>query len=425
MSIKVKQLILSFVFFLMVGCASEPMIKLSEENQSIIEAKKQAQQGNENPSNGESSTEPDPETPSEPAEDKQVLTAFDTTQWQVLEEGALSLTIDQFLPNVAYQIKQFGNGSESKVDYVDFIDEASQSMQVESRVGEDIQLTFYQWDSSQLIQTGQELTENPYINQLATLTPSPETNLVLLQAPLQVGTSWQANGSMTSEITAIYQLARLGDLEFDNVVEVTSVSESGQQQAYYAAGEGLIGILETDSNGELVQAWQAQAIYHDNRIINEIEVMVPSQADSLVEPSTAPFKWQTNQNYANAFDSLLKDLGILNETITVNAVSLEEGVAVIDFTPGVVAVLNSYDAPEQAVIASIVTTVGDFFNTDQVRLTVSGVGMLPDTIDYPANGIYQVSVITQQQASAEEGSPANELESSSNNATESSQSLVQ
>ncbi|XJS10663.1 GerMN domain-containing protein [Aerococcaceae bacterium WGS1372] len=416
MSIKLKQLILSSVVFLMVGCASEPMIKLSEENQSIIEAKKQAKKGdgsasNETDANAEDSSESTPDNDSESIEEEARLTAFDTTQWQVMEEGVAAFTLDQFLPNVTYQIKQFGNGSKSRVDYVNFLDEASQSMQVESRIGDEVQLTFYQWDNSKIIQTGQETATNPYINQLSEVTRNPETDFVILQAPLQVGTSWQANGTTTSEITAIYQQATLGSLELENVIEVTSVAGNSQQQAYYAQGEGLVGLIETDGQGELTRVWQSQAIYHDNRIINEIEVMIPTKDEAMVESSTAAFKWQTNSDYASPFDSLLKDIGILDDTIKVNSVTLEGDVAIIDFTPGVVAVLNSYDAPEQAVIASIVTTVGNFFNTDQVRITVNGSGMLPDTIEYPINGVYQVSIVAQSLTSTTQS----ETQTESNN----------
>ena len=91
---------------------------------------------------------------------------------------------------------------------------------------------------------------------------------------------------------------------------------------------------------------------------------------------------------------MFKEMGILDDTITVQSVTLDEGVVLIDFSPGVVAVLNSHQVSEQAVIASIVTTLGNFFNTDQVRLTVNNSGMLPDTLEYPTNGIYQVSTIT-------------------------------
>lgn len=426
MSIKLKQLILSSVFLLMVGCASEPMIKLSEENQSIIDAKKQAKEGESNGTDSaegvnaesESGQEGSAESVEEVEEAPQLAT-FDTSEWLPLEEGAWALTLDQYLPNITYQIKQFGNGSQSRVDYVNFLDEASQSMQVESRVEDTVQLIFYQWDASQIVQVGESTTvSNPYINQLPTLTRDAEADTILLQAPLQVGTSWQANPTTTSEITNIYQQASLASLEFENVIEVTSTSQTGQQLAYYAAGEGLIGLIESNNEGDLTQVWQAQTIYHDNRIINDIEVMVPTQEDSMIESSTAAFRWQTNSNYAAPFDSMLKELNILDETITVNSVGIENNVATIDFTPGVVAVLNSYDAPEQAVIAAIVTTVGNFFDTDQVRLTVSGTGMLPDTIEYPTNGIYQVSTVTQALATTSQ--TEGEMDNASDN--ESSQS---
>lgn len=70
---------------------------------------------------------------------------------------------------------------------------------------------------------------------------------------------------------------------------------------------------------------------------------------------------------------------------------VRDGIGVVNFTSGVVATLNEHPAGEQAVIASIVTTVADFLQVDSVRLEVQGNGMLPATIEYPEGGIYSVN----------------------------------
>ena len=403
---KLKQLILSLVAFLLVGCASESMITLSEENQSIIEEKTQAREGNGSESATESSQN-DEEVPEADSvnEVENVLTEFDTSSWQILEDTSQLALVD-YLPNTTYQIKQYSNGATSRVDYPNYLDEALQLMQVESRLDNgDPTVSFYSWGNSQIVKLSESTELNPYINHLSEITSQEnQDSQLLLQAPLAVGTSWQRNASTTSAITNVFSQAQLPAGELSNVIEVTSTSQAGELKEYYAQGEGLVATVEADQNGSITQVWQAQAIYHENRIVNEVAVTLPTKDEDMIEAGQATFKWQTNGSLTNAFDEMFKEMNIINDTITIQSVAVEDGVVLLDFTPGVVAVLNSYDAPEQAVIASIVTTLGNFFNTEQVRLSVSGNGMLPDTIEYPTNGIYDVSTVTQTMEAIQEES---------------------
>ena len=391
---KLKQLILSSIAFLLVGCASEPMITLSEENQSIIEEKRQSLEGNQTEDESAEGEDTQSQEPDE-ASNSQILTSFDTSDWVALED-AVQLNIEDYLPNVMYQIKQYSNGETSRVDYPDFVDQTLNMMQVETRITDQAPIVnIFSWGNSQITRLEESSEMNPYVNHLTGMAnQATQESELLLQAPLQVGTNWQRDAATTSEITAIYSQATIRDLELENVIEVTSTLESGTLVEYYAQNEGVVATVEADEAGTVTQVWQAQAIYHENRIINNVEVMLPTTDDAMVEPGQAAFSWQTNGNFASAFDSMFKEMGILDDTITVQSVTLDEGVVIIDFSPGVVAVLNSHEASEQAVIASIVTTLGNFFNADQVRLTVNNSGMLPDTLEYPTNGIYQVSTIT-------------------------------
>lgn len=394
MTIKFKHIILSAVAFLLVGCAREPMINISEENQSIIDQKLEAKNGN-----GIDSTTQDNESQESESKaterDSNLLTSLDTSNWIPLE-GEAQLLLTDYLPSMSYQIKSFSNGVDTRVDYPTFSDPSLQMMQVESRIEDNLELSFYRWDTTQLTRMSESAELNPYVNHLQTINQQAASESdVLLQSPLQVGTTWERNDSWQSSITAVYSQANLPAGELYNVVEVTSTDGENERIDYYSQGEGLVASIESDASGSVNQVWVVGSIYHDNRIINDITVMVPTNNEAMVEPSTATFKWQTNGNYASSFDEMFKEMGIIDESITVNSVRVENNVVILDFTPGVVAVLNSNDAPEQAVIASIVTTLGDFFNEEQVRLTVSGSGMLPDTIEFPTNGIYQVSTVTQ------------------------------
>lgn len=398
---KIFIMIIAVIF--LTGCSQETMIHLSEENQLIVESKlneKEGRESEEGPASDEevqesstsleeSSQEQETEESTEVASSNEDPSILDTSQWQVYE-GSESFNIIDFLPSQAYQIKSFTQADGLRVTYPNFIDQASQLMQVESRNNGQLEVGIYNWGSSQIIRLANLTEVNPYLNHMqATIDQANSENYeIILQSPLNVGNQWQRNAEQTSEITAIYASGQLPAGEFQNIIEVTTQGDNGEYKEYYAQGQGLVAYSQEGSQGQVLEN------YHDSRIINSIPMTLAKQDGSdTLEDRQVNFKWQTNASLATAFDELLKEVGILDETISVQSLTFENGLVTMDFSAGVVAVLNQYPASEQAVIGSIVISLADFFGADQVRLSVNGNGMLANTVPYPNNGIYQVGEV--------------------------------
>lgn len=381
------------VFILLSGCSSEPMIQLSEENQAKLEEKR-AQ-------SSEVSNNVDADTISETAQTESILDVpetvtlaeLDPSSWTQLPEGT-TLELSNYLPYVAYQLKQFSNESGSYTTYVDFFDESNRVMQVREIVGATNYVNIYEWSEQAIQLTARHENIALFENLTQDVSSTPDANLTLLSAPVAVGTTWSYDGTHTSQIVGLYESLTLGEQQYTEVVEVSTPFEAYDLRQYYASGDGLILTRYVDnvevSTGE--QFWQVTGNSHQVMMILNRDVAQPqTEGEYLLSLEKVPFAYQTNDSLARAFQRLFTDLGWITDDIVVNSLTVDEaGVANLDFSAGVVAAFNQHPSTETSIIPAIVATVGHYFNVTQVRLTVNTVGLLPDTLAYPENGIYQV-----------------------------------
>lgn len=381
------------VFILLSGCSSEPMIQLSEENQAKLEEKR-AQ-------SSEVSHNVDVEIILETAQTESVsdvpetvtLAELNPSSWTQLPEGT-TLELSNYLPYVAYQLKQFSNESGSYTTYVDFFDESNRVMQVREIVGATNYVNIYEWSEQAIQLTARHENTALFENLMQDVSSTPDANLTLLSAPVAVGTTWSYDGTHTSQIVGLYESLTLGDQQYIEVVEVSTPFEAYDLRQYYASGDGLILTRYVDnvevSTGE--QFWQVTGNSHQVMMILNRDVAQPqTEGEYLLSLEKVPFAYQTNDSLARAFQRLFTDLGWITDDIVVNSLTVDEaGVANLDFSAGVVAAFNQHPSTETSIIPAIVATVGQYFNVTQVRLTVNTVGLLPDIIAYPENGIYQV-----------------------------------
>lgn len=381
------------VFILLSGCSSEPMIQLSEENQAKLEEKR-AQ-------SSEVSHNVDADTISETAQTESILDVpetvtlaeLDPSSWTQLPEGT-TLELSNYLPYVAYQLKQFSNESSSYTTYVDFFDENKRVMQVREIVGATNYVNIYEWSEQAIQLTARHENIALFENLTQDVSSTPDANLTLLSAPVAVGTTWSYDGTHTSQIVGLYESLTLGEQQYTEVVEVSTPFEAYDLRQYYASGDGLILTRYVDnvevSTGE--QFWQVTGNSHQVMMILNRDVAQPqTEGEYLLSLEKVPFAYQTNDSLARAFQRLFTDLGWISDDIVVNSLTVDEaGVANLDFSAGVVAAFNQHPSTETSIIPAIVTTVGHYFDVTQVRLTVNTVGLLPDILAYPENGIYQV-----------------------------------
>lgn len=385
---------LVMVCFLLTGCRQDSMIKFSAENQARIEEKKKVNQSGESleestkqmVSQNEStdlSEETDPVAPDQ-------LEMIPKEDWVPAERGT-SYDIWAYAPYLSNQLKTFANPTMMSTTYSTFAAEDYRLTQVQRRMPNLNQQYIYEINDG-------VITEYPleqaglYVNYLENFDRTYyESGTIILASPLEVGNKWQAKEGQEREITQLYESIYLDAGEISYVVEVSYYNENQYIKEYYAQNQGLVARWISKAPNQSGIFTQLQSDYRNVMLVYPEIVYTPDDMEGKdLKLEKVEFVWQTNGSIGRVFTDMLQFAGLIDDTVQVNDVFIDSSnVAVIDFTPGLVSVLNQKDAPEQMVIQAIVETVAHFTDCQQVRLTVNGNGLLPNTIEYPTDGIYK------------------------------------
>ncbi|SDI85984.1 hypothetical protein [Dolosicoccus paucivorans] len=378
---------------LLSGCKKEPMIHLNEDVQASIEAKQakdrpteevsqlEVEESQVDPSQGEEIT---PDTPIEEA----MAVNFDPSSWILLEQP-VALNLVDYLPNKINQLKSMTNGQQVIQQYVEFMDNNQAAMQVIEVSSDSIEHKWYRWNGQQIIWFASSNEPDYFNNQLTQYMNQPNNHLVLLQAPLQVGTTWSYDQNYPSEITAIYQTAQINDQTYTNVIEVTSqLADDGEWKTYFAPE---VGLLASVINGS---PWVVQQSVEDASLLQPITVYESTQLTDNVaqmEPVEQMLEWRTNSEPKDVWMALFQKLHWMTQENQLNqVVKLNDQQVQVDFAPGIVNGMNQHPHQEYGVIPGIVKTIGAYYNVPYVQLTVNGTPLLPDYLMFPQQGMWQV-----------------------------------
>ena len=372
-------LLVGFVL-LLSACKQEPMIHISPDVQASIDKKAADRQGTANNSSADTS-----------AGMTEISGEIDTSAWQKAPE-ATQYDISHYAPNGINQLKEFETSEGTQLVYTDYIDNNRQLWQIRTllpngRANVSIyQLTKEGWQISW--QALDSLDTTSHLDQV-----SHTNRIPYLMAPIQVGTMWQDSQGSRSTITNLYQSAKIGDETYEDVIEVTTFRSDQEVHTYYAKDQGLIMSSQKaiNSGGENI-ALTLKSNQHQVSITQSINIAKPSnQMNPILTKGTGKLTWQTNQNPGKTFTELFRKEGWINASVEVKDIKIDSQIATVDFTPGVVAAMNQHTARETAVLPAIVQTIADYYGVSQVKLTVGGLILSPDTLPMPANGIWEVN----------------------------------
>ena len=372
-------LLVGFVL-LLSACKQEPMIHISPDVQASIDKKAADRQGTANNSSADTS-----------AGMTEISGEIDTSAWQKAPE-ATQYDISHYAPNGINQLKEFETSEGTQLVYTDYIDNNRQLWQIRTllpngRANVSIyQLTKEGWQISW--QALDSLDTTSHLDQV-----SHTNRIPYLMAPIQVGTMWQDSQGSRSTITNLYQSAKIGDETYEDVIEVTTFRSDQEVHTYYAKDQGLIMSSQKaiNSGGENI-ALTLKSNQHQVSITQSINIAKPSnQMNPILTKGTGKLTWQTNQNPGKTFTELFRKEGWINASVEVKDIKIDSQIATVDFTPSVVAAMNQHTARETAVLPAIVQTIADYYGVSQVKLTVGGLILSPDTLPMPANGIWEVN----------------------------------
>lgn len=367
----VKYLVLLIGVSVLWGCRREPIIHLSDERRAELEQKQT-----------QSESTPPTSTPTTIADPH--------GKWE-LNHDSVSYHLWDFLPFLPNQLKQYEDGVASRAYYMTYHSPNQAKQQIQIRSHNQLLTEVYQIENGQIDKVVSTDQLNPYDNVLEQLnqlkTGEPE---VLLKEPLQLGGGWQDH-NYQSEITALYKEITLKAGAITDVIEVSRQKDKTIIRDYYARNEGWVARWQAHQGDQQGKWQELVSDARDVRMTHPITIYQPTNNENeLVKQAQGTFSWQTNGSLANGFQQMFRDQQWIDQSIYINQLWVDnQNVATIDFTPGVVAVLDEHPTSEAAVIQAIVRTVGDFLHTNQVRLTVNGTPMIPNQSPAPEGGIYQ------------------------------------
>ncbi len=201
---------------------------------------------------------------------------------------------------------------------------------------------------------------------------------IVLQGPLEVGTKWQFDANESAEITSMNVAVETPYGKFDTM-EVTSVDKDGnKRQDYYAKGVGLVksnylqgGSEATMSLSEIVENTSFPIdvnFYLVNSTTGQDEVEkrsleLKSNIDLVKYLETEMKKSKTAD-----YEALIPEGASINEIV----IDWQKSLAEVDLSKNYVEQLGVGAGIENSVLQAIVNTVGNFYGTDNVQITLDG-----------------------------------------------------
>ncbi len=222
-------------------------------------------------------------------------------------------------------------------------------------------------------------------------------NNILIKEPIQVGNKWELEGDNTREITGV-------DIEFQtphktySALEITTYLDEGRiQKDYYAQGVGLVGVVYED--GETTISSLLSEIV-DGPYEKKARLFYPLESDLDIVTTYVDhsFEFRTNDNLENTFEGFFKNPveeglnKVISEDTMINSIFLDKGTWTVrvDFSKDLVPGWNAGSSLEIELIKSIVNTLGEFYDTDRVYLSIEGAPFESGHYGSTENEVFQV-----------------------------------
>ncbi len=204
---------------------------------------------------------------------------------------------------------------------------------------------------------------------------------IVLMGPLEAGTTWTLQNGAQRSITAIAAGVTVPYGTF-TALEVTTVYDASTVRDYYAPG---IGLIKTEFvSGELPSEPITSELenYEEGSPLRQYaHFYYPDFNNSRVAYIEKTFDLMTNENITGIFEQEFKTVPegsgltpVMTEGAALNSISYDAGTRVVtaDVSGTFITGMNAGAPLEGLILQSLANTLGWYFQTDMVRLTVDG-----------------------------------------------------
>lgn len=201
---------------------------------------------------------------------------------------------------------------------------------------------------------------------------------IILKEPIEVGNTWASQDGYEKTITSLDTQIDTPYDSFEALEVTTDFGDHRIQRDYFVKGIGFVGRVYKDGDMEV------KTLLDDIRqrsMSQEILVFYPLKDNSMeVGFVRDSLDFTTNADIEKILESKLKSppderLGLsLPPSAIINSTHLDKSswVAKVDFNESFIRDLNVGSSYEAAVVTSIVNTIGKFYDTEEVYISMDG-----------------------------------------------------
>jgi hypothetical protein len=291
--------------------------------------------------------------------------------------AAQTLTVKDYYPFLAdteYIYAGEGNEFAFYNRVTDFIDTANNKIQTRTDNGgtETVRVIEVKDGKLSVIKT---VNECYYRDNLMDAAPDAQEE-VLLMEPLTQGTEWTLPDGRKRYISAVDVPIETPSGKYQTL-EVTTESSDSTTKDYYAPNVGLVKSV-FDSGNSTVSSTLSE-IKSDTPFTQTISIYYPDSDNKIyAEPLELSFKTGdiTRTVLEGAlFRNAVKEnyLPLSSSNTKINSMYLgKDSIAYVDFSPEFVTEMNAGAGYEQSILQCITNTLGNYYQTEKVYITVDG-----------------------------------------------------
>jgi hypothetical protein len=227
------------------------------------------------------------------------------------------------------------------------------------------------------------------------LVKTPNRNEYYIKNPIEIGTEWTLPGGSKSTITNIDMQVGTPYQLFTSALEVTTEGEGFKIVEYYEKNVGLVkSIIYSFIEAPFISI--LKEIKTNTPITETISFFYPYTNDNLIWYVDLATEFYTNDSvkkiFQNAFqnppDCLSPSIGP-NTYINYMYLDDTDNTAHIDFSGNFVSDLNSISGNENLSLLSITNTLGQYYMTEKVFITIEDNPYRSDSIQMPPVEAFQ------------------------------------
>ena len=206
----------------------------------------------------------------------------------------------------------------------------------------------------------------------------PENESIILKEPLELGNLWLTKDGFEREITSLNANIETPYKAME-ALEVTTTFEEGRfQKDYFTKGIGLVASIYTDGNSNVKTVLSS---IKNKPLEKDVLVYYPLKENGISVFKDDKIVFYTNQNIEKLLEDKLKNpssdklIAPIPEGVVINSIHLDRSswIVRVDFSEEILKNLNAGSAFEYEIIRSIVNTIGKYYDTEKVYISVAGI----------------------------------------------------